>query len=106
MEEFNQQYPTHLDDKDWLSKALLSLSSLVYETNKQLSQAGLDEARAAVSYHDQLKDGKRMTVGEADKRAIVDTNNAKGTLENTKEGITAMIHAIEARLEVLSAGRS
>lgn len=101
-ELFLQEYPQNLDNGDWLSSSLLRLSHMLYDLNKKISQAELDEHRIIISYLDQIRDGKRMAVSEAEKRAMVDTNNAKHLMENSNEAVQEMIQAIKKRLDVLS----
>jgi hypothetical protein len=101
-DQFLQEYPQNIDNGDWLSSSIMHLAAMLYEINKKSSQGELDEARTIVGYLDQIKDGKKMSVAEAEKRAMVDMNNAKHFMENSNEAVQEMIQAIKKRLEVLS----
>jgi len=101
-DQFLQEYPQNIDNGQWLSSSILHLAAILYDLNKKTAQAELDEARTIVSYLDMIKDGKRMAVSEAEKRAMVDTGNAKHLMQNSNEAVQEMIQAIKKRLEVLS----
>jgi hypothetical protein len=101
-EQFLQEYSQNLDNGEWLSSGIIHLAAILYELNKKISQAELDEYRITVNYLDQIRDGKKMAVSEAEKRALVDTNNTRHLLENSNEAIQEMIQAIKKRLDVLA----
>lgn len=101
-EQFLLEYPQNLDNGEWLSRSLLHLSAILYEINKKTAQSELDEARTMVAYLDNIQNGKKMAVSEAEKRAMVDTSNAKHLLENSNEAVQEMINAIKKRLDVIS----
>lgn len=101
-ENFLQEYPQNLDSSEWLSRSIVHLSAMLYEINQKISQAELDEARTMVSYLDQITNGKKMAVSEAEKRALVDTGNAKAFMENSNEAVQELINSIKKRLEVLA----
>lgn len=101
-EQFLAEYPANLDNGEWLSRAIIHLAALLYEHNKKISQAELDESRIIISYLDQITNGKKMAVSEAEKRALVDTNNARHMLENSNEAVQEIINAIKKRLDVLA----
>ncbi len=61
-----------------------------------------DEAGAIVGYLDQIREGKKMAVSEAEKRAMFDMGNAKHFMENSNEAVQEMINAVKKRLDVLS----
>lgn len=101
-EQFLLEYGQNLDNAEWLSRAIVHLSAFLYDLNRKISQAELDEARIVVSYLDQIKEGKKMAVSEAEKRALVDTNNARHFVENSNEAVQEVINAIKKRLDVLA----
>lgn len=101
-DQFLQEYPQNLDSGEWLSRSILGLAAITYDLNKKIAQAELDEARTVVNYLDRVKDGKKMAVSEAEKRAVVDTGNAKHLMQNSNEAVQEMIQAVKKRLEVLS----
>lgn len=104
IEPFLLEYPTHLDDVDWLSRAIVDLSAILHTIYKQLAQAELDESRMIVGYVDQMtgRDVKKMSVSEAEKRAMSDSNNAKHFLENEKDAVLELISSIKKRIDVVS----
>ncbi len=101
-EQFLQEYPQNIENAEWLSRSILHLSAMLYEINKKISQAELDEARAIVGYLDQIREGKKMAVSEAEKRAMADMGNAKHFMENSNEAVQEMINAVKKRLDVLA----
>lgn len=101
-EQFLQEYPQNLDSGEWLSRSIIHLSTILYDINKKISQAELDESRIIVGYLDQIRDGKKMAVSEAEKRALVDTNNAKHLMENSAEAVQEVINSVKKRLDVLA----
>ena len=100
-EQFIQEYPQNIDNGEWLSRSILHLAAILYDINKKISQAELDEGRIIISYLDQIRDGKKMAVSEAEKRALVDTNNARHFMENSNEAVQEMINSIKKRIDVL-----
>jgi hypothetical protein len=102
LDTFLQEYPQNISNIEWLSTSLLQLSHLLYDINNKLSQAENDELRSIITYMDQARDGKRMAVSEAEKRAMADTANSRHTHENYKQSLLVMIDSINRRIEVLT----
>lgn len=101
-EQFLLDYPQHLDSPEWLSRGIIHLSVMLYELGTKIHQAELDEARITINYLDQIRDGKRMAVSEAEKRALIDTGNARHLLQNSNEAVQEIINSIKKRLDVLA----
>src|SRR6266702_479637 len=101
-EQFLNDYKWNLDSPEWLSRGIVQLSEILYDLTKKLHQAEFDENRLTIQYLDNIQNGKKMSVSEAEKRALVDTNNAKHFLENSIETIKETINAIKKRLDVLA----
>lgn len=107
MEEFLNTYEQHLEDPEWLSKAIVILSSHLYTHNSEMAKAELDETRTMVRYLDNERDNpnslsKKMPVSEAERRAIADTGNRYSSMKAQGEAIIETIQSIKKRLDVLS----
>lgn len=99
---FETEYVTHLDDPDWLSKAVIQLSAVLYNHNLEMAQAELDLNKKLVMYLDAPTDGKKMSFVESEARSITDTNNGYKAYKVTAEAIVETINSIKKRIEVLS----
>ncbi len=92
-----------LDDLNWLSNAGISLSRLLYYHNNEVAQAELAETKTAIALIDQAKDKDgKLSVAEAEKRAVVSTGNMYGTLKLRTDAIVETINSIKKKIEVLS----
>ena len=93
----------HRDDANWLSGSCLALTSHLYYHNTLMSEARLAEKTVVISCLENMKVGdKRMSVAEAEKRAVVETGNAYGILKTQGDAIVEAINAIKVRVKVLS----
>lgn len=102
-QSFINQYPANLDNPEWLSKAVIELSALLYIKGQEMANARANEDGKAVGYMEaQVEGGKKMSVAESEKRAIVDTKNYYETCKLEREAIIETINSIKKRLEVLS----
>lgn len=103
IENLLKQINQNLDNPEWLSQTVVQLGSLLFNHNTDMANAELQEKRVAIQLIDQtLQSGnKRMSVAEAEKRAVVTTNNRYGVLKAQGEAITETINAIKARLRIL-----
>ena len=91
----------NLDSPNWLSGALVALSSLLIHTSGNIAQAQFEENAVALRYLDSAGE-KKVSVAEADKRGIQETFNRykQSTLE--REAIVETIMAIKKRLDYLA----
>ena len=90
-------------NSDWLSEACMELSSHLYYHNTLMSEARLAEKKVVIKLLDIcIANATKMSVSEAEKRAIVETNNEYGKLKSQAEAIVQAINAIKARVKVLS----
>ena len=104
--EILKNYLTHLEDVEWLSKAVVTLSVELFTHNTSMAKAELEEVRAAVTYIESttIVEGekiKKPSVAEAEKQALVETNNLYGELKAQGEAIKEIIQAMKKRVEVL-----
>lgn len=96
------QLKNKLDDPQWLSKAVVELADILTHQSSDIAQAQFEETKSALKYMDDPSVEKKMTNSEADKRAIVDTQNRQKELILQREGIIETIQAIKKRLDILS----
>lgn len=100
---FKNQLPSHLDDPEWLSKAAIELTTILYTQSAEMANAEFEESAAAVGYMSAESDGgKKMSVAESEKRAVVDTNNGYSKAKLSREAVVETINAIKKRIDVLS----
>lgn len=96
------QVGNHLDDPEWLSQVCIKLSVLLFTHNTAMAQAELDETTSAVeTIEGEVKLGGKMSVAEAEKRAVMATKNNYGTLKVQGEAIIQIINSCKTRLKVL-----
>lgn len=95
--------PIKLDSPDWISEAIIALSTVNYKVGVAMAQAELNEQSEVVKLLAMRpsEDAKKMTVSEAEKRAVVETNNQYGVYKNMSAGIVEIMNAMKKRLEVL-----
>lgn len=93
----------HLDDPDYLSEATMQLAALNYYMAVDMAEAEFNENEEIVnSLSMALGDGeKKISVAEAEKRAVVSTKNAYGMLKNQSAAVIEIINTIKKRLELL-----
>lgn len=91
----------HIDDGDWLSQALVTLSTYLIHTSAEIAQNQFAENAAALRYMDTIGD-KKVTVSEADKRAMAETLNKYKQSLLEREGIVETINALKKRIDFLT----
>lgn len=94
------------DNPEWLSNACVELSANLYYFNTKIAEAELLEIEASVTLLETPDEGKKMSVAEAEKRAVVLTNNNYGKLKLQGEAVIEAINSIKTRLKVLTWERS
>ena len=93
---------THNQDPNWLSDTAIKLSSLLYYHNTETARAELDENKAAVNILDaSLISEKKISATEAEKRALVETNNEYGKLKLQGVAIVEAIQSIKKKVDFL-----
>lgn len=94
--------PKHLEDPEWLSDAAVQLSTLLYWHNTKTAQAELAENQAVVDLLDSSSLGdKKMSVAEADKRAVVATNNEYHQYKLQGDAVVEAINSVKKKLDQL-----
>lgn len=92
-----------LDNPEWLSKAIIRLSSINYSVAKEAALARLAEEAAILNHLNSPQlEGKKMTKTEAETRAIVETNNAHEGYDNMYNAINELVNSFKKRIEVLA----
>jgi hypothetical protein len=100
-QDFLNNYQQNLESPDWLSNAIVHLSAALYRHNSLMAEAELVETRVMVNYLEVLRDGKKMSVSEAEIRARAETNNEYNQMKAQGEAIIETINSIKKRLDVL-----
>ncbi len=91
----------HMDDPNWLSQALVTLSTYLIHTSAEIAQNQFQENAAALSFMDSVGE-KKVSVAEAEKRAVAQTFNSYKQSLLEREGIVETINSIKKRLDFLS----
>lgn len=91
----------HRDHPNELSQLIIELSAVNYQIGVLMADARLKEIRAAVGYLDTPSE-KKMSVSEAEKRSIDDSENEYEGWKNQREDILELVQSIKKRLEVLN----
>jgi len=96
--------PANLDNPNWLSEAIIQLAALNYRIGVEMARRELAEHQVITNLLAvPTSDGeKKMSVAEAEKRGLTETENAYGTLKNQSFAVIELIQAIKKRIEVLS----
>lgn len=100
--KITERIAENLDNPEWLSKAVVYLATRLYYQNSLMAVAELNEKQATMAYLDKVDaNGKKMSVAEADKRGVIDTQNQYGEQKAQNEAIVELINSIKHRLTVL-----
>lgn len=105
-----EQIPLYLkpgfnaSDMEWLLNCSIKLSTLLAEFADDVSKAKFAEYSAAVNYMDAVstESAKKMSNAEAEKRAVVDTQNEYQKLDLFKEAVIETIHSIKKKVDTYS----
>ena len=94
---------TKNQDPNWLSDTAIKLSTLLYYHNTQTAEAELAENQSAIELLElPLNEGeKKISVAEADKKAVVMTENAYGKMKLQGEAIVETIQSCKKKLDFL-----
>src|SRR3990167_5165968 len=98
IELIKNEIPKHYDDPHYLSKAVIDLARLSYYENTLLAQAEMKERQAFLNAKN---NGDKVTVGEAEADAIVQTENDYGLKKLNRESLDQFINGIKLRIRVL-----
>lgn len=92
---------SNYDDPGWLSEALVTLSTFLIYSSEEIANAQFTENAAALGFIDNSGE-KKMSVAEAEKRAIEDTKSHYKQLLLEREGVIETINSIKKRVDLLS----
>jgi hypothetical protein len=101
IETLRVELPSHYDDPNYLSKAIMDFARYTYYHNTLVADAELAEVSKAVKLMAPNEEGKKISVAEAEKRAVVDTKNVYGKLKLDQTSNETLINAIKLRVRVL-----
>jgi hypothetical protein len=102
--DFKEAYNKHKDDPRWLSDTIVELATEQFYHNTEMAEAEEEETRACLQamitivVNDKVS---KVSVAEAEKRAIQATGNKYGVLKVQAEAIESLINAIKVRVKVL-----
>lgn len=101
IEWYLAELPKYFDNPDWLSKCAIKLSSLLYNLGDKVAEAKFAEYAVAVKYMDAeaTESAKKMSNAEAEKRAVVETQNEYERLKLYYEAVIETINSIKKRLD-------
>lgn len=96
-----EELPKHFDNFDWLSKCAIKLSTLLYNLGDKVAEAKFAEYGLAVGYMDAqpTESAKKMSNAEAEKRAVVDTQNEYERRKLYYEAVIETINSIKKRMD-------
>jgi hypothetical protein len=94
-----------LNDPDALSRLLLTVALRIAQTGTVLAEQRLDQTLLECQMIDEGDStGKRLSVAEAQRRAVVALNGGADRAQAHLDGLHALYKAIEQRLAVLAPG--
>lgn len=93
---------THRNDGDYLSLAMVDLVRLLYRHNEITAEAEKLEYDKFAEILNRPCNGRKMTVAEAEKRAVIETDNLYGKLKLEEVSILEAINVLKIRIRQLS----
>lgn len=90
----------NLENPQWLSEMCVILSTNLYYHNSKMAVAEKQEKEIIVRWLDKPT-VKKISVAEAEKRAVVETDNLYGKYKVQGEAIQEIINSMKMRLRVL-----
>lgn len=107
IEWYLNEIPKHMkpgfdaNDMDWLLNCSIKLSTLLPELGDKVSKAKFAEYQVAVTYMDAkaTDSAKKMSNAEAEKRAVVETENEYQRLDLYLDGVKETIYAIKKKVD-------
>ena len=104
-----EEVKEHLDDPQWLSTACVTLTTAMYYHNTEMAHAEYRERSVVVKWLEgtipaasSFTRDRKISVAEAEKRGVTETNNEYGKLKAQGEALIEVINAIKMRIRVLS----
>lgn len=95
-------YRTHKDDPEYLSNMLIELAASLFHHNTQTADYELSELQEATNLLTTTDpEAKKVSVAEAEKRAVVATNNNYGRSKKQGEALIELLNAIKVRIKTL-----
>ena len=93
-----------LEDPNFLSNTAIELSVLLYKLNTDISEAEFEENRIVVGLLDVPLSGadKKISVAEAEKRALTLTENKYGMLKLQGQAVVEIIQSLKKKVDMLS----
>lgn len=101
IENYLEKIKMHEDDPNELSKILIDITSELFYLGNQQHQANLKFAEAVIAELNSLENGKKISVAEAERRAIVNTEDEHEKIRYTRESLEELINSLKLRIKVL-----
>ena len=99
-----RELPNLWNHPNALSTKAAELSVLLYNLGDEVTGAELLEHQTLVSYLDKVPEegGKKLSVAEAEKRALVDTSNEFGRLKLAYQSLVEIIQSIKKKVDIMN----
>lgn len=103
IKEIMINYDIHKEDPNYLSNLGVYMTSQLFTHNTLTAEAELKEKESLVNLLSVLDPitNKRMSVAEAENRAVVNTKNDYGKLKKQAEAWIELLYMIKTRIKVL-----
>lgn len=102
IEECLNEYDEQKDNPNELSDLVVKLSAILYTHNTTMATAEYNEKKSIISLlHEARMGTDKLSVTQAEKQGVVDTENRYGILKAQGEAIVEIIQAIKVRIKVL-----
>lgn len=101
IQQILKELPTHQSNPNQLASDATQLSVLLYNLGDEVAAAELLETQTALGHLDQvLMEGeKKISVAEAEKRGLAETNNEYGRLKLNYQSLVEVIQSIKKQID-------
>lgn len=102
LEDKINEIKANYDDPEILSTSVIELASYMIPLSYEIANAELEETKERQSIRDiALQMHDKVTIAEAEDRAVIDTHNKYGQLKIEFDALKELINAVKSRLTVL-----
>src|SRR3990167_6776348 len=98
IEKLKTEIPSHFDDPNYLSKAVIDIARWTYWHNIQVAEAETKERQAMIDYKDEYP---KAPIEECKNHAVVNTGNRYGLLKLDQVSNEHFMNGIKLRIRVL-----
>lgn|SRR3972149_4611710 len=102
IKELLNQINANTNDLNWLSNCAVQLSILLFNLGEELGDARFLEEQTVIGYLEMvpIEGERRMSVAEAEKRGIVDTQGVYDKLKINYQSIQEIIQSLKKKLDL------